>query len=313
MKRRSLVIGHWSLVVALALSGCTSSSPTHPLTHSPTQVWGHRGNGPGEFSQPRPIAIAPDGYVYIGDASGRIHKWTTQGQFVKFWRVPSVQQGEGAEGLAVLKDGNIVLADTHYARLRIYTPRGKLLRSFGSYGTGKGHFLLVTGVCVDDDGNIYAADYGGAFDRISKWTPRGVLLASWPGHGEGPRQFRRPCGLAISQNGDLLVADAGNHRIQILDRFTGKYKGAIGSQGRAPGQFTYPYGVAVAPSGNIYTVEYGAHRVQKWSAQGKFLASFGEPGRAPGQFANPWGLAVDKDENVYVCDTQNHRVQKFHF
>jgi DNA-binding beta-propeller fold protein YncE len=119
--------------------------------------------------------------------------------------------------------------------------------------------------------------------------------------------------LAISKNGDLLVADIGNHRIQILDKNTGKYKGQIGTQGREPGEFTYPYGVAVAPSGNIYTVEYGGHRVQKWSPNGKFIASFGEAGRKPGQFANPWGLAVDKDENVYVCDTQNHRVQKFRF
>jgi DNA-binding beta-propeller fold protein YncE len=111
----------------------------------------------------------------------------------------------------------------------------------------------------------------------------------------------------------LLVADIGNHRIQILDRMTGKYKGSFGKQGRAAGQFTYPYDVAVSPTGNIYTVEYGAHRVQKWSSDGKWIASFGGPGRKVGEFANPWGLAVDKDENIYVCDTQNHRVQKFRF
>jgi DNA-binding beta-propeller fold protein YncE len=303
------------LFVALWLGGCNQkpAPKSQPALIIP-EIWGRAGGGAGEFSQPRPITIDRRNNVYIADASGRISKWTTSGKFVKFWRVPSVQKGEGAEGLATLKDGNIVLADTHYSKLRIYSPDGKLLRSFGSYGTKKGQFLLVTGVCVDSDGNIYCADYGGAFDRISKWTPEGKLLASWAGHGEGPRQFRRPCGLEISKNGDLLVADIGNHRIQILDRFTGKYKGQIGKQGRAPGQFTYPYDVAVAPvSGNIYTVEYGAHRVQKWSPDGKFLASFGEPGRKPGQFANPWGLAVDKDENVYVCDTQNHRVQKFRF
>jgi DNA-binding beta-propeller fold protein YncE len=300
------------LIFGCVLGGCASREKTAATKpRAQIQVWGHRGDGPAEFSQPRPITIAPDNFVYIADASGRIHKWTTTGKFVKSWRVPSVQKGEGAEGLATLKDGNIVLADTHYSKLRIYSPEGKLLRSFGAYGKGKGQFLLVTGVCVDAEGNIYCADYGGDFDRISKWTPQGELLASWPGHGEGPRQFRRPCGLAISKTGDLLVADIGNHRIQILDRMTGKYKGSFGKQGRAEGQFTYPYDVAVSPAGNIYTVEYGAHRVQKWSSTGKFLASFGGPGRKVGEFANPWGLAVDKDENVYVCDTQNHRVQKF--
>lgn len=77
--------------------------------------------------------------------------------------MPSVQKGEGAEGMATLKDGNIVLADTHYSKLHIYSPDGKLLRSFGSYGTGKGQFLLVTGVCgAYSEGNIYCADYGWA-------------------------------------------------------------------------------------------------------------------------------------------------------
>jgi DNA-binding beta-propeller fold protein YncE len=302
------------LVVAFSLPGCGSvQQPSHLTTQPSVQVWGRRGNADGEFSQPRPITVALDGFVYIGDASGRISKWTTAGKFSQSWHVPAVKQGEGAEGLAVLKDGNILLADTHYSKLRIYTPNGKLLRSFGSYGNKPGQMLLVTGVCVDGDGNIYSADYGGDFDRISKWTPQGVLLATWTGHGEGPRQFRRPCGLAISKSGDLLVADIGNHRMQILDRKSGRFKGSFGKQGHAPGEFSYPYNVVVAPSGNIYTVEYGAHRVQKWSPEGKFIASFGSPGRRIGEFANPRGIAVDKDENIYVADTQNNRIQKFRF
>ena len=117
---------------------------------------------------------------------------------------------------------NIAITDTHYSRVLVYSPTGKLLRKFGSYGKKPGQLLLVTGICVDSDGNSYTADYGGDFDRVSTWSAAGVLLAAWPGHGEAPRQFRRPCGLAISQSGDLLVADIGNHRVQILDRKTGK-------------------------------------------------------------------------------------------
>lgn len=299
------------LVVSFYLTGCGKTPSLKPESqiYKP-QIWGERGSSPGQFFEPRAMAIAPDGFVYLVDSTGRIQKFTRDGKFVRFWRPPTIENGR-PEGLAILHDGKIAVTDTHYSRVLIYSPEGKLLRKFGSYGKKPGQFLLVTGICVDGDGNIFTADYGGDFDRISKWTPAGVLLAAWPGHGEGPRQFRRPCGLAISKSGDLLVADIGNHRVQILDRFSGKYKGVIGTRGPAPGQLTYPYGVAVAPGGNIYTVEYGAHRVQKWSSDGKFLKSFGKAGRAPGDFANPWGLAVDKEENVYVCDTQNHRIQKF--
>jgi len=111
----------------------------------------------------------------------------------------------------------------------------------------------------------------------------------------------------------LLVADIANHRIQILDRKTGKFKGQFGPRGRKDGEVTYPYGVAVDAQGLIYTVEYGTHRVQKWTEQGKWLATMGGPGRKIGQFANPWGLSVDPDGTVYVADTNNHRVQKFKF
>ncbi len=283
-----------------------------PAVKSPVYVWGERGARPGEFIEPRAIAIAPNGFAYIVDSSGRIQKWTTEGKFVKAWLAPSIDKGR-PEGVAILKDGNIAICDTHYSKVRIYTPEGKLLRSFGTYGKQAGGFLLVTGICVDGDGYIYTADYGGDFDRISKWTPQGQLVASWSGHGEAPRHFRRPCGLAISREGDLLVADICNHRIQRLDRHTGAYKGTIGTRGRDEGQLTYPYGVAVDPAGDIYTVEYGTQRVQKWSPDGKFLARWGGPGRATGQLFNPWGLAVDQSQNVYVADTQNHRIQKFRF
>ena len=173
--------------------------------------------------------------------------------------------------------------------------------------------MLATGICVDGDGFLYIADYGGDHDRISKWTEDGKLIASWAGHGRGPRQFRRPCGLAISKEGDLLVADICNHRVQRLDRKTGAFKGQIGTPGRAEGQLNYDYGVATDAAGNIYTVEYGISRVQKWTPEGKFVAAWGTPGHAPGQLFNPWGLAVTPDGTVFVADTGNHRVQVFRF
>jgi len=302
------------LPIALLLSGC-HSNPSTPA-QSPSQVWGSQGAKLGQFKGPRAIIAAKDGFVYVADRASRISKWTRDGKCVKNWMAPVVRNGrfEGPEGITDLPDGDLAVTNTHASRVLIYSPDGQLKSQFGSYGTGTGQFLLVTGITHDADGNIYCSDYGGTFDRVSKWTKGGKLLASWPGHGEGPRQFRRPCGLAISKAGDLLVADIGNHRIQILDKNSGAYKGQFSVRGRANGQMTYPYGVAVDPQGNIYTVEYSLHRVQKWSSDGKkWLATWGSPGRSPGQLANPWGLTVDERGNVYVADTNNDRVQKFHF
>lgn len=302
-------------VLPLLLVGCRTV-PEKKLPVQPVaQAWGEEGTRPGEFQGPRAITAAPDGYVYVADRASRVSKWHKDGRFAKMWLVPVASAGrsEGPEGIAVFKNGDVAVTNTHAAKVLVYSGDGKFKSSFGSYGTEPGHFLLVTGACVDKDDFLYLADYGGAFDRISKWTKSGKLVASWPGHGEGPRQFRRPCGLAIAKNGDLLVADIGNHRIQILDRVTGKYKGQFGPRGRKDGQLTYPYGVDVDAEGQIYTVEYGTHRVQKWTPEGKWIASWGGPGRGLGQLSNPWGLSVDPDGTVYVADTNNHRVQKFRF
>lgn len=303
-----------ALLALAPISGCgrqDSPAPAPPVVH----VWGEKGRKAGEFMGPRAIVVGHDGFVYVADRASRISKWTLDGKCVASWVAPVVNNGrfEGPEGIAMLPDGDLAVTNTHASRVLIYDTNGKLKRTFGSYGTQPGHFLLVTGICTDSDGYIYTADYGGDFDRISKWTKDGNLVAEWKGHGEGPRQFRRPCGLAISQSGDLLVADIANHRIQILDRKTGAYKGVMGTQGKDNGQLTYPYGVAVDGQGFIYTVEYSTHRVQKWTPAGIWVATWGGPGRKVGQLANPWGLSVAKDGTVYVADTENHRVQVFHF
>lgn len=304
-------------ILLISLAGCARQDAAAPdrVLDIQAQAWGTHGAAPGQFTQPRALAVSPDGFVYICDITGRVQKWTTTGKYVTFWKSPKLpyNQPEGPEGICVLPDGNIAFTNTHASNVILYDRNGKQIEKFGTYGTNPGQFLLVTGICADADGFIYCADYGGEFDRISKWTQDGKFVAQWVGHGEGARQFRRPCGLAISIDGDLLVADIGNHRIQRLDRKTGVFKGSFGVQGRAPGQMNYPYGVAVDGIGNIYTVEYGNHRVQKWTKDGKFVAVWGKPGHGKNQLANPRGIAVAKDGTVFVADTMNNRVQTFRF
>ena len=315
-----------STVLCLVVAGCSRTTPETALPKTTeakpqTAVWGGKGGRDGQLLEPRGITVSRDGkHVFVTDNSGRVQKWTSDGKFVRGWLTPKTPTGllEGSEGLTVLHNGDLAFAHTHASHILIYNADGKLLRRFGSYGTKRGQFLLVTGVCEDADGFLYTADYGGTFDRISKWTREGKLVATWGGHGDKPGQFRRPSGLAIArdENGretDLLVADVNNHRIQRLDRRTGKPRGSFGGPGRMAGKLDYPFAVAVDKQGFIYTAEYGGHRVQKWSREGKPLASWGRAGRKPGELANPRGLAVGPDGWIYVSDTMNHRIQKFRF
>ena len=119
--------------------------------------------------------------------------------------------------MSIGRDGNVWVADTHYYRVLVYSPEGKLLRTIGgTKGDEPGEFGLVTDVAQDSQGNYYVSEYG-EFDRIQKFSPDGKFLLQWGGHGSEPGQFVRPQKMAIDEHDHLWVTDACNHRIQVFD------------------------------------------------------------------------------------------------
>src|SRR5579862_8798944 len=61
-------------------------------------------------------------------------------------------------GVAIGRDGRIVVADTGNYRIQVFDATGTFLFTFGSKGTGPGQFELLTSVAVGPDGTIVAAD-----------------------------------------------------------------------------------------------------------------------------------------------------------
>jgi DNA-binding beta-propeller fold protein YncE len=308
------VMGHWSWVI-LFVAGCASRQ-THAARLPNVAVWGKETTATaGNFVGPRAVAVDDkNDWVYVVDSSGRIQKFTRSGKFLKQWSTPSVKKGK-PEGLALTPERNLVVTDTHYSRVLIYSPDGKLLKQFGSYGNGESQFVLATGVAVNRQGNIYVADYNGSPGdglrvRVHKFDSTGKFLLQWGGYGESPGKFQRLNGIAVDNEDNVVVADIVNHRIQVFTP-QGKLIRYFGKLGKSDGELTYPYGVAVGKDGNIYVAEWGNCRVQKFTAEGQFIAKWGGVGRAPGKLAHPWGLAVDEHDYVYVADTENDRVQRF--
>lgn len=270
-------------------------------------VWGRRGISDGRLQKPRAMAIDDQDRLYLVDMTARIQVFTPQGEFLHGWQTPAHETGKPT-GLSIGRDGNVLVADTHYYRLLIYSPDGKLLKTLGgTLGQRPGEFGLVTDAVQDRQGNYYVAEYG-EFDRIQKFTPDGTFLLEWGGHGSEPGQFVRPQNLAIDENDRIWVADAGNHRIQVFDT-EGKLLRFWGVQGGAPGQLYFPYDLVLAPGDTLYVCEYGNHRVQKFTRDGRSLGCWGVQGREPGQLHNPWALVRDSRGTFYVLDTNNHRVQ----
>ena len=97
--------------------------------------------------------------------------------------MPEIQAGKPT-GIGIAPDGKVYLADTHYARVLVYSADGEELKRFGTSGEGPGQFLMPTDVAIDADGSLYVSEYGGN-DRVSKFSPSGEYLFSFGGQNAG--------------------------------------------------------------------------------------------------------------------------------
>ena len=271
--RRSRVTLAWICAAVATMGGCDVSrrvaarpglgDPRHPARAGCTSRGWRRST--------------PDDHLYIADLTDRIQVFDRDGKYLRGWRTPDFNV-DGPSGLTVDRYGRLLVADTHFYRVLVYSPEGELLFQIGDgvQGTTPGRFGYPTDVVIDRAGNFYVAEYG-ENDRIQVFSPEGKWLRQWGGHGYEPGEFLKPRALAIDDQDRLYVADSCNHRIQVFDT-QGKLLSLWGSRGTAPGQMSYPYDLAIGPDRMLYVCEYGNHRVQKFTLDGKPLGVWGERG-----------------------------------
>ncbi len=304
MIRRFLAL---TLLLA-AVPGCDRAQAATPAPRSAATVLGGPGNQPGRFVKPRAVAVAPDGTIWVMDRSGRLQAFNDAGTYLRGWTMRDVEKGT-PEDIEVDAEGNVLVTETHYARVTVYSPAGEVVREWGSWGKDPGQFIYPVGIAIGTDGAVYVSEYGGN-DRVQKFDREGRLLLALGSFGEEPGQLQRPEDLWVDAHDRVWVADACNQRIQVFDGKDGRFLFSWGGEGDGPGKLRYPYDVAVAGDA-VWVCEYGNHRLQKFTLEGKPLAVRGSVGRAIGELNFPWDFALDARGRVWVADTQNHRVQAF--
>ncbi|HWU53230.1 MAG TPA: NHL repeat-containing protein [Tahibacter sp.] len=234
--------------------------------------WGQAGDKPGEFHEPRGVAIDGNGYVVVVDAlNHRVQK--TQVGTTSFLERP---------GIPVL--------------------------AFGKRGSGDGEFETPTGVAVDAQGNIIVVDTDN--HRVQVFDGQGKFQFAFGKRGNGNGEFYKPSHIEIDAKGRLFVSDTGNNRIQIFDA-KGKFLSSIGSVGSEPGLFAEPKGIALDKAGNLWVVDRRNHRLQKFGPDGRFAGVYGKQGGDKGEFSFPEDMTFDASGRLYVTDGMNGRIQVF--
>ena len=290
-------------LVMLGLSGCfDSSSPTLSVKHAST--WSMPPEG-ARVPAPRGMTVSPDKEYLVLDNVGRVLVFNENGELQKQWWMPEYDVGK-AEGICVLKDGRIVVADTHYHRVVFFDHEGAVTGMFGQRGSEPGDFVYPVAITQDPEENLYICEYG-QNDRVQKFRPDGTFLLQFGGPGIEPGRFQRPSGI-VWYDHQLFVVDAFNNRIQVFTE-DGKLVAILGESDRIA-EVHYPYDITVDQNGDLFVVEYGAGRVSKFSRKGRLLGRYGTsgPGQSPAQFSTPWGLTLDHRGRLYVCDTGNRRI-----
>ena len=184
---------------------------------------------------------------------------------------------------------------------------------------------------MDDNGNLYIADYGNS--RVRKVsngiiaTVAGIGFSGYSGDG-GPAanaQLRAPAGVAVDAAGNLYISDAMNARIRkvsngIITTFAGNgTSGFSGDGGPASGaQLSAPNRVAVDSAGNLYIADWGNTRIRRVSngiittvAGNGTVGSGGDGGPAVNaQLSSQPAIAIDPTGALYIADGQNDRVRR---
>lgn len=219
------------------------------------------------------------------------------------------QQGQGAlrfpQAVAVDRQGDVWVADQYSSVVQRFTPRGRFLSQFGSYGDGPGQLGSVGGLTVDADGHVDVLD--SAHDRVEQFTTRGALVRQWGSAGNAAGQFllggRSPvAGGGIATFGDALyVADTYNDRVEQFT-LAGRFVRVVGA-----GRLRRPQGLAAARD-RIVVADDQDQRIVEFDAAGHVRRVAGSRGSGPGRYRFPYDVSLDADGDAWVVDNNGHRV-----
>lgn len=138
---------------------------------------GVAGTTPDTFNGPAAVAIAPNGYIFVGDGHGqgtnaRVVKFSKEGTFIKAWGRRGTAPGEFATPHALAFDsaGRLFVADRENNRIQIFNQDGEFLEEWPQFGR-------PSGVWIDSNDVMYVADAHSNM-TLNPGFSRGIYIAN---------------------------------------------------------------------------------------------------------------------------------------
>ena len=197
---------------------------------------GMAGSGPGHFNQPTDVITAPNGNIFVADghngqsdeppagSTGRILKFSPDGQFIKEWGKIGNGIGEFRTPHALEFDsrGRLFVADRGNHRIQIFDQDGNYLDSYYQ-------FSRISGLFMTADDVLYAIDSETNETRHPGWVTgirignsvEDVVTAFIPGHSYQNRPENAAGeGVAVDPDGNVYGAEGPISRPAVAGGLT---------------------------------------------------------------------------------------------
>jgi sugar lactone lactonase YvrE len=299
------------------------------------------------FNAPLGIAVDKDDNVIVADfRNARIRKIAPDGTVTTIaGGIQGFANGVGPSarfygpaGVAIDKDGNIIVADYGNNRIRQIAPNGLVttIAGSGQYGTLSGvglnaRFAQPTGVAVDDQGVIYVLDSG---TNLVRKIDRGRYVSTLAGNyngfadGIGTQASFSFSGAApqvcFDTQGNLIIADFFNSRIRQVtptgevSTIAGNGNGILVDGPALQASLFFATGVTRDAQGNILIADWHNAAVRKLDMTARYLSTVAGNGvednidgpASQAAFVRPGGVAVDSKGNIFVSDYFTHTIRR---
>jgi len=220
----------------------------------------------------RPLGIAyAKGRIYVGnEKTSRIEVYNRSG---RQFRGINFSEPVGKPTDIAIDEGknSLFTVDGTGQSVKVFTLRGKMLRSFPTANSEDPILANPTGIALDTGSReVYVSDYGDPLKsiepRIQIFDYSGNLLGTISSKGTGmlaQPKFSRPQGIAVDDNSHLFLVDCYAGEILVLDRFTGNLLNTIGSFGTGEGELQLPLDIVInSSSKDLYITNNRAARVE---------------------------------------------------
>lgn len=206
-------------------------------TEQAVHQYGSKGFGANHFDMPANIAVGRNGQLIVTDllnhrvqvlSYGFVRDPATQERQCVLANVASIGHRGGAEGefqfpkgMTITEHGHFLVCDSGNHRVQVFSMDDCQFQCmFGSFGTGEGQFETPLDAAVNFQGEILVSD---STNRIQVFDAQYNFLRSFGRPGGREMEFQYPVGLCVNDENGLFICDLRNHRIQVVEAFTGEF------------------------------------------------------------------------------------------